>query len=66
MKLSEIHYHRPNMDTLKQTLENLCTQFENAENVATQLKVIHKVNELRIDFQTMAALAREQVDDSGF
>ncbi|MFK7907693.1 MAG: M3 family oligoendopeptidase [Chitinophagales bacterium] len=57
MKLSEIHYQRPNMDTLKQTLENLCTQFENAENVTTQLKVIHKVNELRIDFQTMAALA---------
>ena len=50
MKLSEIQYQRPNMDILKQTLENLCTQFENATDATTQLEVIHQVNELQLEF----------------
>ncbi len=66
MKLSEITYQRPNMDTLQQTLENLCTQFENATNVGTQLEVMHQVNELQLEFSTLAALARIRYDLNSF
>lgn len=66
MKLSEILYQRPNMDTLRQTLENLCTQFENAKNVATQLEVIHKVNELQLEFTSHLVTAGIRHDLNSF
>ncbi len=66
MKLSEIQYQRPNMDTLRQTLENLCTQFKNATNVATQLEVIHEVNEIQLEFTTQITLAGVRNDLNSF
>ncbi|MGB1241478.1 MAG: M3 family oligoendopeptidase, partial [Chitinophagales bacterium] len=66
MKLSEIQYQRPNMDTLKQTLENLCTQFQNAKNVETQLEVVHQVNELQLDFHSHRMVAEIRNDLNSF
>jgi len=66
MKLSEITYQRPNMDTLKQTLKNLCTQFEGATNVTTQLEVIHQVNDLQLEFNTQIVTAGIRNDLNSF
>lgn len=66
MKLSEITYQRPNMDTLRQTLENLCTQFENAKDVTTQLEVIHQVNELQLEFNCNFMTAKIRTDLNSF
>ncbi len=57
MKLSEIPYQRPNAKMLGQRIQDLCTQFENAKNVALQLEVIHQINDLQLDFYTTSTLA---------
>ncbi|MGB1243257.1 MAG: M3 family oligoendopeptidase [Chitinophagales bacterium] len=66
MKLSEIQYQRPNMDILKQTLENLCTQFENATDATTQLEVIHQVNELQLEFNSQFVVVGIRHDLNSF
>ncbi len=66
MKLSDITYQRPNMDTLRQTLKNLCTQFENAKDVAIQLEVIHKVNDLQLEFKSHLVTAGIRHDLNSF
>ncbi len=48
MKLSEIPYQRPNMEAIGQRIQNLCIQFENAEMVNLQLKVVHQINDLQL------------------
>ncbi|MGB1243256.1 MAG: hypothetical protein ACPG49_12085, partial [Chitinophagales bacterium] len=58
MKLSEMPYQRPNVELLGQTVQNLCTQFENAKDAVTQLEVARQMNELQLEFYTASCLVR--------
>lgn len=57
MHFKDMKYARPDMDTVRKEMKALMTDFENAGTFEEQDEVIQKINELRIDFNSMRTLA---------
>lgn len=57
MKFSEMKYERPDISAFEKNFNTLLTEFESAENAEVQAQVLEKINVLRNNFQTLAAIA---------
>jgi M3 family oligoendopeptidase len=57
MHFKDMKYVRPDMDTVRADIKALLAEFENAQSFDEQDEIIQKVNELRIDFNSMRTLA---------
>lgn len=53
MKFSDFHYVRPNMEQLTIDWEALVKQFNEASNADEQIEIMRKINQLRLDFDSM-------------
>ena len=57
MHFKDMQYVRPDMDTVRADMKNLLADFDKAQSFEEQDEIIQKVNELRIDFNSMRTLA---------
>ena len=57
-KFSDFDYQRPNISALKIEFKRFLQRFEEAESIESQNEIIHQINKLRNDFDTMWNLAQ--------
>jgi oligoendopeptidase F len=57
MKFSEMTYTRPDMGAIEADMNRLIQAFETAGSASEQVEVLHSINVLRSNFQTLASIA---------
>jgi M3 family oligoendopeptidase len=64
MKFSEYAYHRPELQNFKSNFQEGLDKFINASNAELQANLIQELNELRVEFDSMATICsiRHSVD----
>lgn len=58
MKFSEYSYKRPNIEQFNSNFKTLLNQFTSAENAQKQIDLVHEINSLRIEFDSMATICQ--------
>ncbi len=56
MKFSDYAYQRPDLQSFKSSFQQGLDQFINAQNAEQQAKLVHELNALRIEFDSMASI----------
>lgn len=57
VKFSEMKYSRPDIGKMQEQFDTLLKEFDNAGTAGHQRETLSKINALRSDFQTLAAIA---------
>lgn len=64
LKFKDYKYERPDLNKATNEFEKLLKDFDNADNVETQNEIIHEINSIRNNFETMETLVsiRHSID----
>jgi M3 family oligoendopeptidase len=64
LKFKDYKYERPDLNKATNEFEKLLKDFDNADNVEAQNEIIHEINKIRNNFETMATLVsiRHSID----
>jgi M3 family oligoendopeptidase len=57
MKFSDYAYQRPELQSFKSSFQQGLDQFINASNAEQQVKLVHELNALRVEFDSMATIS---------
>jgi M3 family oligoendopeptidase len=57
MKFTNFQYERPDMDVVEFKINELISEFEKAESLDDQFKIIRRINEIRMNYETMRNIA---------